>query len=134
MQAKEIIRTHPDVKGNINKALIRCIEECYACAQACTACADACLAAQGVQELRQCIRLNLDSVDSCLTTGAMSSRRSGSREQTLRQMIEACSTACRICAEECERHASKHEHCRICAESCRHCDRTCNDAVKSVTP
>ncbi|MDJ0391010.1 hypothetical protein QMO56_23100 [Roseomonas sp. E05] len=37
-----MIRTHPQVKGNINDALIRCIEECYACAQTCTACAEAC--------------------------------------------------------------------------------------------
>ncbi len=134
MQAKEMIRTHPGVKGNVSEALIRCMEECYACAQACTACADACLAEPSVQDLRQCIRLNLDCADACMAAGAMSSRRTGSNEQTLRQMIEACSIACRICAEECERHTSKHEHCRICAESCRRCERACGDAARSVTP
>jgi hypothetical protein len=23
------------------------------------------------------------------------------------------------CAEECDRHADRHEHCRICAAACR---------------
>ena len=43
MHAREMIGTHPAVQGQVNDALIRCIEECYSCAQTCTACADACL-------------------------------------------------------------------------------------------
>lgn len=70
MQAREMIRSHPDVKGNMSEALVRCIEECYACAQACTACADACLAEAMVDQLRQCIRLDLDCADVCAATGA----------------------------------------------------------------
>lgn len=35
MNAREMIASHPDVKGNVNDALVRCIEECYACAQTC---------------------------------------------------------------------------------------------------
>ncbi|PZR46774.1 MAG: four-helix bundle copper-binding protein, partial [Stutzerimonas stutzeri] len=62
---QEMIATHPDVKGNTNDALIRCIEECYSCAQICTSCADACLAEEMVAQLRQCIRLNLDCADIC---------------------------------------------------------------------
>jgi hypothetical protein len=49
MQVQEMIATHPDVRGNTNDALIRCIEECYSCAQVCTSCADACLAEDSVQ-------------------------------------------------------------------------------------
>lgn len=54
MHAREMISTHPDVKGSINEALIRCIEECYTYAQTCTSCADACLAEGMVKELTQC--------------------------------------------------------------------------------
>ena len=36
MHAREMIGTHPAVQGQINDALIRCIEECYSCAQTCT--------------------------------------------------------------------------------------------------
>src|SRR5213075_1223985 len=58
MHAREMIGTHPAVQGQINDALIRCIEECYSCAQTCTSCADACLSERMVQELTQCIRLD----------------------------------------------------------------------------
>jgi hypothetical protein len=59
MQAHEMIATHPDVRGNTNDALIRCIEQCYSCAQVCTSCADACLAEDNIHNLTQCIRLDL---------------------------------------------------------------------------
>ena len=132
MHARDMISTHPDVKGSISEALVRCIDECYACAQACTACADACLAEESVQQLKQCIRLNLDCADVCAATGALGSRRTGSNREVLRQMLEVCALACRVCGEECERHAGHHEHCRICAESCRRCQQACEEAMRDV--
>lgn len=132
MQAHAMISTHPNVRGNTNEALIRCIEECYACAQVCTSCADACLAELMVEQLRQCIRLNLDCADVCAATGAVASRRTGSNEEVIRRMLEACATACRLCGQECERHAGHHEHCRICAESCRRCEQACREALRSM--
>ena len=132
MNAQQMISAHPDVRGNISKPLVSCIEECFACAQTCISCADACLAEQMVQELRQCIRLDLDCADLCAATGALASRRTGSNEPVLRSTLEVCALACRTCAEECERHASKHEHCRICAESCRRCQRACELAMQDV--
>jgi hypothetical protein len=132
MQVREIIGTHPHVKGNVNEALVRCIEECYACAQACTSCADACLGEDMVKELTQCIRLNLDCADICVAAGAIATRRAGSNEETIRGTLEACALACRVCGEECDRHASRHEHCRICAESCRRCEYSCREAIRSL--
>ena len=132
MHAMDMIRTHPHVRGNTNDALIRCIEECYSCAQACTSCADACLGEDMVQKLTQCVRLNLDCADVCAATGAVATRRTGSNEEVIRAMLQACATACRLCAEECERHAGMHEHCRICAESCRRCEKACQEALRSM--
>lgn len=132
MHAQEIIRTHPHVQGSTNDTLIRCIEECYDCAAACTACADACLGESSVQQLTQCIRLNLDCADICATTGAVATRRTGSNEQVIRLMLQACAEACRVCGAECERHASHHEHCRVCAESCRRCEQACQEALRSM--
>lgn len=132
MHARQMISSHPNVRGNVSEALVRCIEACYGCAQACTACADACLAEDMVKELRQCIRLNLDCADVCAATGALASRRAGSNQTVLRQMLEVCATACRVCGEECTRHAGRHEHCRICAESCRTCEQACREAVGDV--
>ena len=132
MHARDIISTHPDVHGKVSEALARCIDECYACAQACTACADACLAEEMVQQLKQCIRLNLDCADVCVATGSLASRRTGSNEQILRQMLQVGAAACQVCGEECQRHADRHEHCRICAESCRRCEQACHEAVRDV--
>lgn len=134
MHAREMITTHPDVRGSTNETMVRCIEECYGCAQSCIACADACLAEKIVETLRQCIRLDLDCADICATTGAMASRRTGSNQALLKRMIETCAEACRLCAEECARHAGEHEHCRICAEACRSCEQVCREAARSINP
>ena len=132
MHAQQMISTHPHVRGNANDALIRCIEECYDCAQTCTSCADACLGEQTVQKLTQCIRLNLDCADVCAAAGAVASRRTGSNEEVIRQMLTACETACRLCGEECARHASMHEHCKVCADACRRCQQACAEAQRST--
>ena len=131
MHAEKIISTHPHVRGSVNTALARCIDECYECAQSCVICADACLGEEMVQQLLQCIRLNQDCADICAAAGAVASRRTGSNESVIRMTLEACAEACRLCAEECERHADMHEHCRICAESCRRCEEACNAAVQT---
>ncbi|MFC5353859.1 four-helix bundle copper-binding protein [Azospirillum himalayense] len=133
MHAREMISTHPQVRGNTNDALIRCIEACYDCAQTCTTCADACLGEDQVAELVQCIRLNMDCADVCTATGSVATRRSGSNEAVIRAMLDACATACRLCAEECERHAGMHQHCRICAEACRTCEDACRKARQTLS-
>ena len=132
MQAHEIIATHPDVRGSTNDALIRCIEECYSCAQVCTSCADASLAENDVQDLRQSIRLSLDCADICIVTGTVATRRTGWDDEIIRRMLHVCAAACRLCSEECQRHASHHEHCRICAEACRRCMQACQEAIGTL--
>jgi hypothetical protein len=132
MSIRAMIATHPDVKGSVNEALVRCIEECAACALTCLSCADACLAEEGVERLRQCIRFNLDCADVCDATGKVALRRTGSNEEVIRRMLAACETSCRLCAEECERHAGMHDHCRVCAEACRRCEQACRTALASM--
>lgn len=133
MHVHQMISTHPHVRGNTNDALVRCIEDCFDCAQACTACADACLGEAMVKELTQCIRLNLDCADACIATGNIASRRTGSNEEVIRQMLSTCETACRLCGEECERHGQTHEHCRVCAEACRRCQQACAEATSRLS-
>jgi len=132
MQTEQMIATHPDVRGRVNRALITAINEMYACAQTCTSCADACLAESMVAELRQCIRLNLDCADVCVATATIANRRTGSNEDVIRAMLDTCIAVCRLCGAECRRHASMHEHCRICAEACQHCEGACDLALRSL--
>jgi hypothetical protein len=134
MHAHEMISTHPHVRGSTNDSLITCIEHCYDCAQTCTSCADACLGEHMVAELTQCIRTCLDCADVCLATGATGTRRTGSNELLILRMLEVCEEACRLCAEECEKHAQMHEHCRICGEACRRCEAACPEAAGTITP
>ena len=132
MHTQAMISTHPDVRGNVNVALLKAIDLCFDCAQACTACADACLAEKDVAELTQCIRLNLDCADLCLAAAAIASRRTGSNERIVKGVIEVCAEACRLCAEECNRHGPKHTHCGLCAEACLECQRACRAAGASI--
>lgn len=132
MHAHEIISTHPQVKGQVDQALMSCIEECYDCGRSCIACADACMGEPDIKELTQCIRINLDCADMCFATGAAATRRTAPNNELLRSMMESCVIACRLCAEECERHAEHHEHCRLCAEACRRCEQACQRAVQSA--
>ncbi len=134
MHAQQMIATHPQVQGSTNEALIRAIELALDCAQTCTSCADACLAEPRVTELTQCIRFNLDCADLCAAVGTVATRRTGSNEAVIQQLLGACELACRLCGEECDRHASHMEHCRVCAETCHACERACAEAAASITP
>ena len=101
----------------------------FDCAQTCTACANACLGEPDVADLVRCIRLNLHCADLCDTTGRLISRQE--HPDLARAILQACALACRLCAEECSRHASM-EHCRVCAEVCRTCEQTCQRLLAAL--
>lgn len=133
MRAGEMIASHPHAHGKANTALAYCIEACFDCSQVCTSCADACLGEAGVAELVQCIRLDLDCADLCIATGTIATRRAGGNVPVLRAQLEACRLACMRCAEECDRHGDRHEHCRICADACRECADACRAAMENLS-
>jgi uncharacterized membrane protein len=80
----------------------------------------------------RCIRLNLDCADVCATTGNVLSRQTAFEPAVAMAMVQACAEACRVCADECERHAEHMEHCRVCADACRGCERACNELASSL--
>jgi hypothetical protein len=85
-----------------------------------------------VAELTTCIRTDADCADVCAATGRVLSRHTGYDAALTRAVLEACATACRSCGDECEQHASMHEHCRVCAEACRRCEQACRDLLGSL--
>ncbi|MBA0049429.1 four-helix bundle copper-binding protein [Streptomyces sp. AJS327] len=130
----DMVRTYPADLGGVNREkLTRCIQECLACSQACTACADACLAEPHVVELVKCVRTDLDCADICDVTGRVLSRHTGYDANITLSQLRACATACRSCADECELHGDRHEHCRICAEACRRCERACDELLLAMS-
>ncbi|WP_017197933.1 four-helix bundle copper-binding protein [Arthrobacter sp. M2012083] len=129
-----MINSHPQPSEGLDKEkLAECITACFECAQVCTACADACLGEEMVAELTTCIRTDLDCSDICAATGTILSRQTGTNTDIFRAMLEACRTACGVCARECEQHAHMHEHCRICAEACRRCEDACAALLATLT-
>jgi hypothetical protein len=121
---REGVRLDPD-------AVARCIDACLDSAQACIGCADACLSEEDIGDLATCIRLDWVCAGSCEALSHALSVRAGHTE-TLRALLHACATACRACAEECERHEEHHDHCRICAEECRSCEQACTSLLEAL--
>ena len=130
MHTQQMLDTHPQKTQTSNPALVTCIQACLDCSQTCNACADACLAEEMVADLRRCIRLNLDCADLCEVSARLLSRQTEAEVTLLRAQVEAMVLACRLCAEECERHADMHEHCRVCADACRRCEQACQQLLQ----
>ena len=132
MKTTQMLQTYP-AEINLDRDLLaRVIDTLVECSQACTACADACLSEDMVAELRKCIRTNLDCADSCATTARILSRHSGYDADLTRAHLQACIAACRACGDECEQHASMHEHCRVCVEACRACEAACTELLNAI--
>jgi hypothetical protein len=130
--ATRMLDTYPRDFNVDADVLARCIDACFACSQACSACADACLGEEGVADLVKCIRLNQDCADLCTATGRVVNRQTEYDAKVTRAAIEACAAACRACGDECERHASMHEHCGVCAEACRSCEEACQELLGAM--
>jgi len=130
--ARPLLEAYPRELGVDVDVLSRCIEACYECSQACTACADADLGEEQVAELIRCIRLCEDCADVCVVAGRVASRQTERDANATRTVMQACVDTCRVCGDECERHAPHHVHCRICAEACRRCEAACQELVRAI--
>lgn len=118
--------THPAPASDAGEQAFALVKAAAECTAVCTACADACLEEDDPRSLRRCIRHDLDCADICTVTLRLISRPGKQDPAVLRAQLETCAAACRACAEECERHADRMEHCRVCAESCRACAEACD--------
>jgi hypothetical protein len=130
--ARQILATHrrgPQIDADI---LVACIDACFDCAQSCTACADADLAEPDIDTLRACITLCLNCSDVCAATGRVLTRQTEFVPELVLAMVQACAAACRLCGDECDRHAHHHEHCRICEGVCRRCEQACNEVLTAL--
>ena len=102
------------------------------CAQVCSICADACLHESHVGNLTRCIAINLDCATVCEATSTLLSRQGIDQPSILVAQVKACIEACRVCAEECERHGGLMEHCRVCAAECRRCEAACRELLDQI--
>jgi len=128
MSIREMIREHPDMGSEDSEALGSAVKHAMYCAAICNSCADACSAEQ--MDMRQCIRLCMDCSDMCAATYRVASRRTGQNATVLAATLEACITACDVCAAECEQH--DNAHCQRCARMCRECAQDCRNALATL--
>jgi hypothetical protein len=132
MLVREMLQTHVHPYQHNLEAMVQCIEACYECAQACTSCADACLGEPDLQNLRRCITLNLNCAAICEATGQILSRQTDTDWNLLLSQINTCLAACKLCGDECQKHAHHHQHCQVCANACRRCEEACQRLTASV--
>ena len=78
-----------------------------------------CLKEEHVEEMRRCIKLDLECAVICNTAAQLMSMNS---EFSL-DICEMCVEVCSQCAEECGRHDD--DHCQECAEACSDCAEEC---------
>ncbi|HUW30999.1 MAG TPA: four-helix bundle copper-binding protein [Planctomycetota bacterium] len=129
---KQMFESHAH-KGKVDvETLAPNVEEIFRCAQTCLMCADACLGEQDVKPLVRCIRINLDCAEVCNATAAVLSRLTEPDWDMISSQLRSCVQSCKVCAAECEKHASKHEHCRVCAETCGKCAETCDSMLAEM--
>lgn len=116
-------------------ALAACIDALQHCAVACRSCAAACLAEPSVDELRECVRMDLDCATICDATVAVLAGWSGERsaDDHLLGLVAACGTACSHCAEECGHHEAM-AHCVLCAGACADAAQECLVLTAALHP
>lgn len=132
MRTESTVPEDRNIDPDEGHLLLQCIGECLVCGQACTTCADACTLVPEIEQLRQCIRVSLDCATLCETAAKLASRSLNTNESIVLATLDVCATACRLCAEECERHAAHHRHCAICAQACRRCQEACTLAMQDI--
>jgi len=128
MSIKEMIKEHPDVGADYTEELGQAVKHALYCAAICNSCADACSAEE--MDMRACIRLCSDCSDVCTALYRVASRRTAGNVTVIEAMLGTCITACRVCAEECEKH--DNAHCRRCARMCRECLEDCEKALQTM--
>jgi uncharacterized membrane protein len=123
-RVRRMFQSHPAPASDAGEEAFALVQAAAECTYTCTTCADACLEEDDPAGRRKCIRLNLDCAEICSVTARLISRPGAQDQAVLRAQLEACATACRACADECEHHDD--DHCRICAEACRACAEACD--------
>jgi hypothetical protein len=122
-----MLRSHPrlDVQRAVDYA--EALKALSTCSEVCTSCADACLGEpEHLEQLRRCIRTTLDCADVCASTARILIRQTETPNELVHAQLHACTIACQVCADECDRHGEMHDHCRLCADTCRYCQERCN--------
>lgn len=101
-----------------------CMDACAACEQACTVCST---------QTMDCAPACMNCADMCNTMMRSMMRMQGMTPAVMMSMLDACIAMCRMCMEECMKHAEHSDVCRMCAQACRACMDACMAVRESMT-
>jgi Cys-rich four helix bundle protein (predicted Tat secretion target) len=79
------------------------------------------LLGNGHKELGACAKSVMQMLPLCSALQNLANQDS----KYLVKLANAALDACQDCAEECKKHAEKHDICKRCGESCRACYKEC---------
>lgn len=127
--ARRLLDTYSRTVDLDADVLAAAVEAIYDCAQACNADVDADLSEPNPTDMVRCIRLCLHCADICTAAAGVISRLGEYEADITSPLLQACIASCRTCADECQRHAPRHEHCRVCADACRRCEQACQQLL-----
>lgn len=99
-----------------NQQLIHALGNCI---NHCNYCADACLNEDNLKMMVDCIRLDRVCAEVCSTV----SQVLATNFTDVDELVRYCMKICTKCADECEKHDTKH--CQDCAKACRNCAKEC---------
>jgi hypothetical protein len=104
---------------HVTKEMRSCAEICHGCHDTCLETIGVCLHMGGPHADPHHIRLMMDCVSICHTSGDFLLRGSDLHHHTCR----ACAEVCAACAKDCDRFSE--DHMKRCAETCRRCAESC---------
>ena len=107
-----------------NWGVIYCIAECV---RTCNDCINASLKEDDPEMMEKCIELCQRCSAICVDTINLTYKNGRLKSKQL----ELCATACRECAEECDKHDTVYT--RKCAEVCFNCEAMCMKYIGHLT-
>jgi Cys-rich four helix bundle protein (predicted Tat secretion target) len=106
--------------GVHHKSLADAAGACVATGQSCVAhCLDS--LGTGDKELAACAKSVMEMLPLCSALQDLANQDS----RYLVKLAKVTMDACQDCAEECKKHADKHDACKRCGESCQACYKEC---------
>ncbi|WP_095407239.1 MULTISPECIES: four-helix bundle copper-binding protein [Rhodomicrobium] len=105
---------------NTDPALLDCIEKCWTCRDTCQSVLfNYCLEKGGKHAEADHVRLMVDCIQICQTSGDFMTRNSRMHAS----VCTTCAAICEACARSCD--AVGDAEMRRCAEACRACAKSC---------
>ena len=94
------------------------------CVYLCNNCFSACVEEDGMEMMKECIRLDKECAQICAAT--LVEVYPGSRFK--REILTLCANACRACGQECAKF--EQAHCQDCAKACQACAEACETFIE----